>query len=1291
MNTTSAPAPARRRVRVTKWRVALYGFLALLVAGTIAYIRLTDPVRVAEIARETLARMTGSEVRIQGAAFELNGTIRLFGVDIRVPRVPGSPAHGDRLFTADQILITHNVWSLATGNLDIQSISLIRPTFFPTEDVDNNKFTFQYLKPKSQTTKHPSGPKVVDLPDIHLSQALIVFGEIEKGQYRAIETVQLNGDLTRQPSESGAYSFALRQTRGDLTFVLSGDFDLYKETMAARMQLGSLTPNDRRIAILPRQVRTLFQRLKPTGAFPSIQFGFDAERRFHATVQIADGGVSIPWGQTELFVENSRGEVTIEQNDRLTIDLKGRARGSNYGADYAIKGEVHGFEDSAAFDVDVQLAGLLPDQPQDLELLPREMRTLIEQFAPRGRFDIGLNLQRDGGSGMLLTSGQVRLIDASITAAQFKYPLDSVNGTIRFDNEQIEIVGLTGLSQPDEFGRRGKIAIKGQVIGTGRRPGVHIAITAEGAPVDQTWLYGALHPEREQPIFDMFFDRNQYLRLADEKTGVVQGATQRAQRLEQIDKLSESKRELEQASPRDADAIAAATAQVAALKKLAERPVFDFGGVADAQIDIRLDPGERKQRTTIRAKSPGLRIAYEHWPYPLTIINGELVINLPAVDGEAVRVSGSAKGLNGGLVAIDGVLRPPTDSQKNRNLVPDLRLTATGIPIDETLLGSLPAADAKIVRDLQIAGNIDVDGKITNDANDRIDFRIGVAMAGGKARPNGGRYELEGVDARILIHKRGVDIQSVTARHGQSTLAIHSAPDGNGKPESLVLTGKRMRFTDPLLDLIPGEEKATSQIKALLRDYEPDGEFDFTLGNLRRIDDGGTDYLFTLTPRDAKVTLRGQRVDVTGMLGSVEVSPKRVVMKNLSGDFGTGRFSVSGEIGPGSRPIYDLIFDVEASSYCKVTRVLLPEGALSAIDSLKLEGGYRIRGARLVVDPAAVDRPTLKFDATVRLDDAKAMVGVPLKHMAGDVLVKITEYKQGEPPVIDLQLDGVRLRASERLVDPVSVRITSGDKPGYFHISKLKGQMYGGTITGSGLIYRQDKTDRYKMEVALQEVALDAFLHPADPNPPAADAPRQGAGVRLIGDATGPDGGDPRRPRNEPVIRKRAGLLSASLAIEGDTHDADTKRGRGDLRIRNAALFETQLGVAMLQLLNLSAPVSKSFDKVQATYILDGDLVHLDRIHFEAPTLTISGSGKMKYSTLDLDLSMTTANPRGIELGPLGDVLKMLRDELVSIRVRGTLTDPKASVQSLKGVTGVVDEVLGKPKEPKRPVPPARE
>jgi len=151
------------------------------------------------------------------------------------------------------------------------------------------------------------------------------------------------------------------------------------------------------------------------------------------------------------------------------------------------------------------------------------------------------------------------------------------------------------------------------------------------------------------------------------------------------------------------------------------------------------------------------------------------------------------------------------------------------------------------------------------------------------------------------------------------------------------------------------------------------------------------------------------------------------------------------------------------------------------------------------------------------------------------------------------------------------------------------------------------------------------------------------------------------------------------LSLEGTAGKDAKRQGRGEIHVRNASLYETPVGFAVLQLMNLTPPISSSFNRVDASYAVDGDLIHIRKLNFLAPTLSITGAGTLRYSTQQLNLAMTSANPQGLKLGFITDVIKLLRDELASIRVTGTLSNPKASVVPLSGVQKAVDNVIGKP------------
>ena len=71
-----------------------------------------------------------------------------------VPDLPGNPEGGHRLFQADEIVVEHEMAALLSGKVNIQSVNLVRPTIYTTEDVDHGAFTFQYLKESKPTFFH---------------------------------------------------------------------------------------------------------------------------------------------------------------------------------------------------------------------------------------------------------------------------------------------------------------------------------------------------------------------------------------------------------------------------------------------------------------------------------------------------------------------------------------------------------------------------------------------------------------------------------------------------------------------------------------------------------------------------------------------------------------------------------------------------------------------------------------------------------------------------------------------------------------------------------------------------------------------------------------------------------------------------------------------------------------------------------------------------------------------------------------------------------------------------------
>ena len=130
-STTRRPRRRRRWTRRTLWLLVL-----LLVTIVGAYTYLANPQRAARLAAGLLGGMTGAEVRIVEAHFDLRGKIVLHRLLLRLPPETG---RSDTLFQAQRVFIDYNIGALLTGQFDPNMIVITRPVIYLTEDLETQK------------------------------------------------------------------------------------------------------------------------------------------------------------------------------------------------------------------------------------------------------------------------------------------------------------------------------------------------------------------------------------------------------------------------------------------------------------------------------------------------------------------------------------------------------------------------------------------------------------------------------------------------------------------------------------------------------------------------------------------------------------------------------------------------------------------------------------------------------------------------------------------------------------------------------------------------------------------------------------------------------------------------------------------------------------------------------------------------------------------------------------------------------------------------------------------------
>lgn len=1238
-----------------KWRKRIMG-VALLVLLVLAssYVYLTRPERLAKLTGGLLENLSGAEVDIGEVTFAFDGRIHLSDVRLSAPGAPGKEA---RVFEVKEMLIKHELFQLAQGKFEPTSITLSQPTLRITEylkddDPDYGVFNYQLLRtPKDNEDEKTGLPD--RLPEIFVRQGRIVWGDELNGDYQERFSTQVDGKLTESSTIDDTYYLSLRSTsQGDIESspTLAGRLNL--ETKEIDVEVEDFTLVQGQQNALPRNVRKWWATLNPEGSVPRVSMGYvplpkddavvDKNQKGHSgfriVIEVQGVALSLPYlGDEESPVEDRRQFRLTEVSGRFEmvdqfIEVR-ELTGNLEGVEYTINGEIDGLGVDAPFDFRLSTNAFhIPDQPPFMPALPGAVRTQFDKFKPTGTFQVAANVRRTGGpDARLAYDGKVTLSDCGIVYYKFPFALEHVNGSIAFDNDTMTVEML------GDGAAGGTVDVYGEIHPPGPDAAYSFKIDADDIPISEELL--PIVPEKYRDALQMFAYRKQ------------------------LEKLEELK--LINADP--------------------SNPEFEIGGLADLDITADRPYGEDTDVQTrisidLNRDDPNERIGmmFKYWPYPVYITGGVIVIHpdrhiIDEDTNEVIRIDPAyveadnvtGTGPHGGRLVANGIVALPKDvATDERTVVPHIDVKALDTPVDALLMANIPPPPGKWLEQMSLTGMVDVQCRVFLNEEDKIDVEALTLLRDGSARPNGKQFVIDDLNGRLTVKPNLVTVHELTGRREDASLRLSGqakSTDGQWRFDTTVDV-EQLPFESPILDLIPETHEAYAKIKEVLDTYKPAGEFDAHISYSNFDQTKEYPFSFTLIPRRLAFDLQDKRVELDEMQGSVIIDDPNVLqLHHLAADFGMGSFTLHGMVQTGGEdPFTDLTFTAKADEIDETARLALPKSVISVIDGLEITGGYEVTEASLFFRPGGEDidgspliGAALDFSGNVKLVAAAAAVGVTVEDLNGSMDITAVKSPRSLWPIIDVRLNADSLRASDRIVDDLHMRIQTGKRSDLLELSDFEGSVYGGQLLGTGQIdLRND--NRYKFEMKLLDAPLDPVIKPKE------FVKTQVDGAPLT---------------REELLK--TGRLSATLTIDSTPGDPNSRSGRGLLEIREAEIYKAPLTLAILQILKLSGPTASSFDRADARFILDGDDVLFDHVSISAPSFQIVGDGTMRYSDLGLDLTMYTENPRGIPLGPISEIKKVIDREAMTIRVVGTLNEPKTKVVTLSGIRGTWNQIFG--------------
>ncbi len=506
--------------------------------------------------------------------------------------------------------------------------------------------------------------------------------------------------------------------------------------------------------------------------------------------------------------------------------------------------------------------------------IPRGLRKFFVDYDPYGKLDLDLRFSREADSpGTIRMEGTIQPQGVSASARWFPYPLDDVYGEVRFEGRDVYLEALHGIHGS------GDVTIDGHVDRRTRHPAVDLDIQGTGVPLD-TDLYSSLH-ERYQAVWERFTPRgtaNIHARLR--RSGYATGApkppwknsitidltgTQASippyphplKNLHGRLEVESDHIRMEQLTAQCAGA--SVLIDGSAVLHTGKRASIDLhvdakGLRLDESLGVALPPEGRAAFAQfqpsgnvdlsgtlktegedsalvwdMRACVSNTRVCYEHFPYSIEDVRGEIalrpnrisILNVHGRHGDAE-------------IAAGGEVR------RNANgFEADLTFDAGEIALDNELFDALPPPLKKVWRLLEPEGRVTISTSLYIDSSGSRKirrFRTEIRPIDARIRFRELPVPLSSVKGRILATHRHVEILSLQGKIGDGTIDISGQVDQTepGRRGTLTIHSRNMSFTEEMLEAMP------ESVRGLIRSMNPQGGFELLLDPIRfEIDDAG--------------------------------------------------------------------------------------------------------------------------------------------------------------------------------------------------------------------------------------------------------------------------------------------------------------------------------------------------------------------------------------------------------------------------------------------------------------------
>jgi len=681
------------------------------------------------------------------------------------------------------------------------------------------------------------------------------------------------------------------------------------------------------------------------------------------------------------------------------------------------------------------------------------------------------------------------------------------------------------------------------------------------------------------------------------------------------------------------------------------------------EIDVRAQLTRRTGRIEpdVAVRCRNVSLTHYRFPYRLDRTVGTVTYKGTAL---AIHLTGQA---GGHPVQVAGAIDTAVSGGRGT-----IEVQGNEMRIDDALLAALPPRSADIVRSLRGQGTFDFlfrhqrgPEQPQGHANS-LDIRL----TQGSLSYAGFPYPLSNVTGSIRMDQGRWIIRGLTGTNDtgivQCSGGLEPRPDGGGEL-TLQLTGRGVVLEKELRDALP------AGMRRIWDDVDPRGTAEFSATVRHDVRARRTTVELEAMPQGDTVSiepswfpyrlerLRGRLLWRDGRLRFEQI--RGVHARTTVATDGSCRFTPDGG--------WHVSFERLSADRFRVDHDLLqalPAGLQQAVEGVRLRGLLSLDGTLDIhsTAPTVVTRPggrtelvpgpaAASWDMALDMEQAALDLGVPVEHVHGGLRLRGQGDGRAWQAVGDLALDsamvqGVQLTAVQGplAMDGSGVRfgaLAAGQAGGG---RRLSARLAEGTLLVDGSA-AAGPAGRFSVAASLQDADLQ----------------------RLASEATAA----PQRSR---------GRLTAGIELTGSRAGAHSLAGRGQVRLRDADIYELPVVVALLKILRVKAPDRNAFGSSLVDFRIEGPHAYLDTIELSGDAISLVGTGEIDFDT---NLRLTFRSIMGdaeTQLPAMKRLLGGASGQFMLIHVDGTLADPMPTTEAFPTLAAALQKLQTQRQELRR-------